>query len=280
MVRTQTAVVLTVSALLIIAACTEPPSTSGIASTETTEPEAAIQHGQPDTTAHVKGTASYRERIALPADAVFEATLEDASRGDAKASVVGRARIAPAGHPPYSFDIAYDPAQLQVGHNYAIRARITHGGQLLFTTDRHYALRSSGAPVELLLVRAGAKQTPAQSTAALENTYWKLTRLGDEVVKLSNAEREPYLVLHSEEQRVGGLGGCNRLTGSYSLSGETLTFSQMAATMMACDEGMEQERAFSDALEKVARWRIEGETLELFDAAGVSLAQFESRYLR
>lgn len=279
MARLRIEALLTLAALSLFAACTDPSGPSGNSSTMT-EREAHPPQGQASTTAHVKGTASYRERIALPADAVFEATLEDASRADAQAAVLGRARTAPAGHPPYNFDIAYDPAQLQAGHNYAIRARITQGGQLLFTTDRHYALPSSGEPVELLLVRAGAQQTPAQSTAALENTYWKLTRLGDEVVTLSNAEREPYLVLHSEEQRVGGFGGCNRLTGSYSLSGETLTFSQMAATMMACDDGMEQERAFSKTLEKVARWRIEGETLELFDAAGVSLAQFESRYLR
>jgi hypothetical protein len=43
--------------------------------------------------AQVKGTASYRERIALPPDAVFEATLEDVSKADARAEVIGRARI-------------------------------------------------------------------------------------------------------------------------------------------------------------------------------------------
>src|SRR3990172_1248087 len=36
----------------------------------------------------VTGTASYRERIALPPDAVFEATLEDVSRADAPAEVI------------------------------------------------------------------------------------------------------------------------------------------------------------------------------------------------
>jgi uncharacterized lipoprotein YbaY len=36
----------------------------------------------PETT--VTGTATYRERIALPAGAVFEAILEDVSRADAR----------------------------------------------------------------------------------------------------------------------------------------------------------------------------------------------------
>jgi hypothetical protein len=42
---------------------------------------------------------------------------------------------------------------------------------------------------------------------------------------------------------------------------------------------MEQERAFHDALTRVDRWAIVGEQLELFDAGGASVAQFESRYM-
>jgi putative lipoprotein len=49
----------------------------------------------------VEGAATYRERIALPPDAVFEAVLEDVSRADAPAKVLGRATINPAGQPPF-----------------------------------------------------------------------------------------------------------------------------------------------------------------------------------
>ena len=34
----------------------------------------------------IKGTATYRERMALPPGAMFEATIEDVSRADAAAS--------------------------------------------------------------------------------------------------------------------------------------------------------------------------------------------------
>ncbi len=40
----------------------------------------------------VQGTATYRERIALPPGAVFEATLEDVSRADAAASIIATTR--------------------------------------------------------------------------------------------------------------------------------------------------------------------------------------------
>ena len=61
---------------------------------------------------HVTGTASYRERIALPPGAVFEAVLEDVSVADAPASELGRATVADPGNPPFDFDIAYDPADI------------------------------------------------------------------------------------------------------------------------------------------------------------------------
>lgn len=227
-----------------------------------------------------KGVAMYRERVAVPPEAVFEATLEDVSRADAPSRVLSRARIEPAGQPPYRFSIKYDAAQLQPDRNYAIRARLAHEDRLLFTTDRNYPVPPPGQEVEMLLVRAQAPAPAAASTATLVNTYWKLVRLGDEAVEVKDDQREPYFVLHSEEQRVGGYSGCNRLTGSYVTSEDTLTFSQMGGTMMACAEGMELERAFLDALGKVARFRIEGETLEVFDTSGASLALFESRYLR
>jgi len=55
----------------------------------------------------VHGTATYRERLALPLEAVFEATLEDVSQADAPAAVIGQARIARPGNPPIRFEITY-----------------------------------------------------------------------------------------------------------------------------------------------------------------------------
>lgn len=231
--------------------------------------------------AEVKGVASYRERMAMPPDASFVATLEDVSRADAPAQVIGRAVIDPAGQPPFRFTLQYDPSQLQPGGKYGLRARVTRGGELMFSTDRHYDVPPSGTQIDMMLVRA-APQANAESasTAALENTYWKLMQLGDQEVEVVSEQREPYLVLHSDEQRVAGFGGCNRLTGSYSLSGDDLRFSQMAGTMMACTEGMEHEQAFHDALGQVARWHIDRERLELYDESGKLVARFESRYMQ
>ncbi len=112
----------------------------------------------------LEGTAAYRERIALPPDAVFEAELQDVSRPDAPAEVLGRTRIDPAGQPPFRFQIAYNDAALLPGRRYVVRATVRQQGQLLFTTNRAYPLLrgADSAPLRLLLVSTGAGRRPSQ----------------------------------------------------------------------------------------------------------------------
>lgn len=111
-------------------------------------------------TATVHGTAFYRERMALPPDAVFEARLEDVSRADAPAEPVAITRKEPAGSPPFAFTISYDPARLAASHRYAIRARVLAGDDVLFSSDTSTPLPVGDVPVEILMVRTAAQATP------------------------------------------------------------------------------------------------------------------------
>lgn len=111
----------------------------------------------------------------------------------------------------------------------------------------------------------------------LENTYWKLTHLGEQPVQVAAEQREPHIILQSESRRIAGSGGCNRFIGGYELDGERLTFGHLATTRMACPQGMETEDAFLVALEKVRTWKILVQQLELYDAAGNLLARFETK---
>ncbi|MCW5605152.1 MAG: YbaY family lipoprotein, partial [Burkholderiales bacterium] len=119
----------------------------------------------------VEGTALYRERIALPPDAVFEAVLQDVSRADAPAEVLGRATIDPAGQPPFRFRIAYDDAAVQPGQRYAVRATVRQQGRLLFTTDQVYPVvpGAGGTPLRMLLVSTkGRPPATAGKTARFD----------------------------------------------------------------------------------------------------------------
>lgn len=113
----------------------------------------------------------------------------------------------------------------------------------------------------------------------LVNTYWKLTQVGDATPEAVDNQREAHFVLHTEENRVAGSTGCNRLAGSYQLQSESLSFGPLVTTRMACLEGGETEQAFLAALEATATWQIEGQTLTLRDASGETVAHFEALHL-
>jgi len=443
--------------------------------------------------AQLKGTATYRERIALTPDAVFEAMLEDVSKADAPAVVVGSVRTDKADQVPIRFEIPFDPARIDQSHSYSVRARIVVAQRLLFTTDQAYPVltRGHGNEVEMMLRMVAASKPASKSTQAaplgalpasfigelpcadclgiryhvnlfpdrvfflrttyigrgdnanfddigswvlsrdrntlilkggreapemfaikdrdtlrkldvegreiesllnydlhrtkniesieprlamrgmyryfadaglftecltrrkwpvaqekdnaalestyakarlttgeellvnlegqvamrpkiegqgaqptlvverfigvwpgeacgarfssapLENTYWKLTRLGGKPVSVAAKQREPHFVLNNKTQRIAGSGGCNRFMGGYELqSGDRLTLGKLAMTFMACPEGMETERDFTAALEQVRSWKILGEHLELYDGAGAFLARFEARAMK
>lgn len=109
----------------------------------------------------IQGSATYRERMALPPTAVFEAALEDVSRADAPAETIARTRIASPGNPPIAFTIAYDPAKILPDHRYVVRARILLEDKLLFASDTATPVITRGSPtsVSILLRRVGAGQT-------------------------------------------------------------------------------------------------------------------------
>jgi copper homeostasis protein (lipoprotein) len=121
---------------------------------------------------------------------------------------------------------------------------------------------------------------PSYSTAMLENTYWKLVWLFNEPVILDASDKEPYITLMPQGNRVQGFTGCNRLMGGYELKEENLKFRHMASTRMACQKGMKLEASLIQALESTVKWKIEGEHLDLSDLKGGLVARFESRYLK
>jgi copper homeostasis protein (lipoprotein) len=126
-------------------------------------------------------------------------------------------------------------------------------------------------------VRPGERCGSRTSNEPLENTRWKLTRLGDKAVTVGAGQREPHLVLNSETGRVSGSGGCNQLSGRYEAEDGSLTFSALATTRMACSGGMDVERRFLSALRATSRGEITQQRLELFDANGRVLARLEAR---
>jgi len=76
---------------------------------------------------------------------------------------------------------------------------------------------------------------------------------------------------------VSGSAGCNRYTGTYTVSGSSITFpSPMATTMMMCDESvMAQESAYLSVLGEVKTYAIKGDQLTLVGSDKTILAVYK-----
>jgi copper homeostasis protein (lipoprotein) len=132
-------------------------------------------------------------------------------------------------------------------------------------------------PERFLRLSPGESCPPRFATAPLEGTSWRLVSLGGKAVFPPEGRPRPSLDLDAEAARATGTDGCNRFMGGYSLDGDRLSFKELASTMMACVDGMEEAQRFTAALGATARYRVMGVHLELFDAAGAVLARFEAQ---
>ena len=116
-------------------------------------PGAATATPQPAATASVTGTVIYRERIALPPNAAVRVALQDISLADAPAIVLSEQLIVTGGRQvPIPFALDYDPAAIDPRLTYAVSARITVDGQLLFTSTTATLVITRGNPTDVEIV--------------------------------------------------------------------------------------------------------------------------------
>ncbi len=87
----------------------------------------------------IDGEVSYRERIALPPNAVVKVQLTDVSLADAPETVVAEQTIEPAGQVPIKFEIKLICEQ-QPMVNYALQVTITVEDKLWFVNDERYTV--------------------------------------------------------------------------------------------------------------------------------------------
>ncbi|MER8686910.1 YbaY family lipoprotein [Mesorhizobium sp. M0895] len=119
----------------------------------------------------LKGEVMYRERIALPPNAVLSVQLADVSLADAPAAIIGERKVVPAGQVPIKFEISFDPQVIRPDMTYALQARITVDDRLLFVTGaRHQVDPLSDAPQTIMLKMAAPSAEPA--TASVFGQSW------------------------------------------------------------------------------------------------------------
>lgn len=118
-----------------------------------------------------------------------------------------------------------------------------------------------------MLCGAGALIAAACASTAPQNelagTRWRVVTLVGQTV----TTHAPTLEFAGDS--IAGSGGCNRYFGSYSIAGDTIGFTGMGATRMACEIPiMQRESAYLEALAATRTFRRLGDTLVLMGARG------------
>jgi heat shock protein HslJ len=114
-----------------------------------------------------------------------------------------------------------------------------------------------------MLSAAGGLLAQPADPSPLAGTRWQLVEM--------NGAVEPFVTLAFDDQgRVSGSGGCNRYGGGYSIDGETIRFTDLFSTMMACPH-LQVEQAFFAALGSASTFELGDDSLIIRYGAGDAL---------
>ena len=133
-------------------------------------------------------------------------------------------------------------------------------------------------PIFLILLSAAfalAISACAANGTSLVGTTWKLASYGPKVAQTAAASDVETSLTIGADGKLGGNLGCNSMGGEYTVSGDTITFKNVYATEMACDEPrMLQEGAAFKVLQDKATFKVDGDTLTVTSADGLNMLVF------
>jgi putative lipoprotein len=214
------------------------------------------------------GSVGYRERVALPPEALVEVTLEDVSKMDVASVVLAQQILRPEGQVPVTFRLAYDDNMVEERGRYAVRALIWVGDDVLWRSTQSFAALTQDAPAQVdVMVERMVQAADVDLTLG----SWLVVAMNGETVE---GESVPQIDF-GEDGQVSGSSGCNRFSGSYTLEGNALSFGPLASTRKACFGALnEQENTFFKTLNTVVAVGIQDGHTVLMDAQGNIVMRF------
>lgn len=115
----------------------------------------------------------------------------------------------------------------------------------------------------VVIVLALTACSPNESPASLIGS-WRLTSYGPPDALSPAVEGAEAGITFNEDGTLAGNSGCNGYSGSYTVEGNQLTFTEIVSTLIFCDEPLgAQEEAVYQVLTETAIFEIEGNTLTI-----------------
>lgn len=119
------------------------------------------------------------------------------------------------------------------------------------------------------LLASCATSNKIKSISALAGE-WNITEVEGKAISASDSENPPFIGFDTNENRIYGSTGCNRMTGALNANVETgkIDFGTVASTLIMCAK-METEQAVLGALGKVSTFSMKKKgVLEFKDNSG------------
>ncbi|WP_162798565.1 YbaY family lipoprotein [Sulfitobacter sp. SK012] len=224
-------------------------------------------------TMHIETTVTYRERIALPPDAILEVELLDTSLADAPSIRMSSQRFK-LDAVPRTVAIGYDTDLIDERFTYTVAAKVISDGRVLFrsTTATPVLTRDAPRSAELVLEMMPKKTSSNPSGQSIFGIAWAVYEIAGRMLV---AEDPPTLAI-DQDGKFGLYGGCNRYTGTLAASGGVFSMpDNFAGTMMACPGAREKlERDTLEALGAATGYQRSGSNLALTNDAGVTVLRF------
>jgi heat shock protein HslJ len=108
------------------------------------------------------------------------------------------------------------------------------------------------------------------------NRRWILTELKSVPVQRSGTRRDAYIEFDPAQRRFTGNGGCNRISGNYSIEKKNgIKLGEVASTKMSCED-IAFENAFLEAMKEVTKFEMQHDILT-FRAGDRIIMRFSPR---
>ena len=147
------------------------------------------------------------------------------------------------------------------------------------------ACQSTTAPVQKNKLQSHATSTrtsqqlpqPARkSIDGVQDVTWTISSVHQKRAKFYN--QTPFLILNSAAQTVQGSTGCNVIFGGYTYNFALQQLDlDVRAGHQSCDGALAQEAELVDALQRVKRFKLQGNQILLLDQTGQTLLQAQKK---
>lgn len=241
------------AALALVTGCAQSPEAP--ARTEAASAEEANGFSAIVAQTNVFGSLSYRQRIALPQEAIAHLIVRDVDGEGtpvlAEQSFALNGRQVPI---PFEIVVREEAAEAEAGPlGFSADIRMPDG-ELLWQTRDEMTFVANDARKDLgmiMLSPAGAGQVTLEDLAGRD---WMIARLNGEPVITA----APITLRISEDGQINGQASCNAYTASGSVEDSLLTIGPIALTRKACmPEVMDQEQFYLDLLENVSQLSLD-----------------------